>query len=167
MVRLNGFTFNDTCTISIYIYWLMSRLFYVHSCLCFLGAFSVAIYSTDLKSLTITWALAANMTVANYTIDYSNTGTVCLKAIISISGIPASETRYTLGNLNEGTRYTINVTAQLNGGGTYEDRVTASTHAGGEAAYVLVCVIKDFTHLHHDLTFQLRLPLPIPSVHLM
>ena len=56
----------------------------------------------------------------------------------TISGIAAGETSHTLTNLEEGTEYTITVTALLTGGGSDEDIVTATTLAAGEVASVFM-----------------------------
>ena len=65
----------------------------------------------------------------SYTISYSNTNTDCFTD--SRSGITASGTSHTLDDLEEGTEYSITVTASLTGGRTEIDTITASTRTAG------------------------------------
>ena len=90
--------------------------------------------STSSTSLTISWSLADGAAVTGYSISYSNTDTQCFTDSATVSGIAAGETSHTLTNLEEGTEYTITVTALLTGGGSDEDSVTATTLAAGEVA---------------------------------
>ena len=71
------------------------------------------------------------MTVTEYTISHSNTD--CLNDIYDdITGISDSETMYTLTDLEEGTEYSITVTAILSDdGGSASDTVTATTMSVG------------------------------------
>ena len=70
------------------------------------------------------------MTATGYTISYSNTNnTDCFTD--SRSGITTSGTSYTLTGLEEGTQYSITVTATLTGGRT-EDTTTATTRTAGQ-----------------------------------
>ena len=87
-------------------------------------------------SLTISWALEDSLTATSYTISYSNTNTDCFPD--SRSGIPASGTSYTLTGLEEGTEYSITVTATLTGGGTQEGSTTATTLTAGESTCVFI-----------------------------
>ena len=89
--------------------------------------------STSTTSLTISWTLADDVTVTEYTISYSNTN--CLNDTIydDITGISDSETMYTLDDLEEGTKYSITVTAILSDdGGTAQETVTATTMSVGK-----------------------------------
>ena len=70
------------------------------------------------------------MTATDYTISYSNTDCPS-DTYDDITGIPGSETMYTLTGLEEGTEYSITVTATLSGGGTGEDSLTATTMTAG------------------------------------
>ena len=67
------------------------------------------------------------MTATEYIISYSNSD--CPNDIYdAITGISDSETMYTLTDLEEGTEYSITVTAILSDdGGTASDTVTATT----------------------------------------
>ena len=71
------------------------------------------------------------MTVTEYNISYSNTD--CPNDIYNdITGISASETMYILTDLEEGTEYSITVTAILSDdGGTAADTITATTISVG------------------------------------
>ena len=90
--------------------------------------------SITTDSLTISWTvteLAEDVTVTQYTISYSNTD--CPNDIYDdITGISDSETMYTLTDLEEGTEYSITVTAILSDdGGTASDTITATTMSVG------------------------------------
>ena len=77
--------------------------------------------------------------MTGYSISYSNTDTQCFTDSHTVSGIAAGETGHTLTDLEEGTEYTITVTALLTGGGTDEDSVTATTLAAGDVVVLHVC----------------------------
>ena len=98
----------------------------------------MAVDSTNSTSLTISWSLAGGATVTGYNISYSNTDTQCFTDSHTVSGIAAGETSHTLTDLEEGTEYTITVTALLTGGGTDEDSATATTLAAGELTLVIL-----------------------------
>ena len=90
--------------------------------------------SITTDSLTISWTvteLPEDVTVTQYIISYSNTD--CPNDIYDdITGISDSETMYTLTDLEEGTEYSITVTAILSDdGGTGSDTITATTIAVG------------------------------------
>ena len=86
---------------------------------------------TSTTSLTISWTLADDVTATEYTISYTNTD--CLNDIYDdITGISDSETMYTLTDLEEGTEYSITVTAILSDdGGSASFTVTATTMSVG------------------------------------
>ena len=91
----------------------------------------MAVGSTSSTSLAISWSLADGAAVTGYSIFYSNTDRQCFTDSDTVSGIAAGETSHTLTDLEEGTEYTITVTALLTGGGSDEDNVTATTLAAG------------------------------------
>ena len=69
--------------------------------------------------------------IESYSISYSNTNTDCFTDSNGITGIAASETMYTLTDLQEGSEYYITVTALLSDGGTAENSIAATTIASG------------------------------------
>ena len=73
------------------------------------------------------------MTVTSYNISYSTTNTQCFTNSNVITDIAGSETMYTVTGhgLQEGTEYSITVTAMLSDGETEENSLTASTMATG------------------------------------
>ena len=90
--------------------------------------------SITTDSLIISWTLtelAEDVTVTQYTISYSNID--CHNYILynNITGISDSETMFTLTDLEEGTEYSIYVTAILSDGGTASDTVAVTTIAVG------------------------------------
>ena len=89
--------------------------------------------SSSTDSLTVTWDLEDSLTVTAFTISYSNPNTDCFTDSSTISDIAGSETMYTLTGLEEGTEYSITVTATLTGGGgTEQDTIIATTMTAGE-----------------------------------
>ena len=94
---------------------------------------SVSVISSTTTSLTISWALVEGVTATSYSISYSATDTDCFTdSNTMIPPIAGSETMYTLPGLEEGTEYSITVTATLTGGGSQEYMAVASTVAAGE-----------------------------------
>ena len=94
---------------------------------------SVSVISSTTRSLTISWALEESLTAASYSISYSATDTDCIPGSNTmIPDIPGSETMYRLDDLEEGTEYSITVTATLTGGGSQEDMAVGTTVAAGE-----------------------------------
>ena len=117
---------NLTCLFCIHI---------IHTCTCMYNISADALsalstVSSSTTSLTISWTLAGGVTATDYTISYSNTNTDCFTDSDTITDI-GSETMYELTDLEEGTEYSITVTATLSGGGTREDSLTATTMAAG------------------------------------
>ena len=98
-----------------------------------LDILSVASSSSTATTLTISWMLDDGIAemIESYTIPYSNTNTDCFTDSNNITDITASETMYTLTDLEEGTGYSITVTATLSDGETAEDNLTATTMAAG------------------------------------
>ena len=71
--------------------------------------------------------------MSDCSISYSNTDTQCFTDSHTVSGIAAGhKTSHSLTDLEEGTEYTITVTALLTGGGADEGSITATTLAAGE-----------------------------------
>ncbi|CAI8015236.1 Netrin receptor DCC, partial [Geodia barretti] len=94
---------------------------------------STQVISSFTTSLTISWTLERPLTATGYTISYSNTNnTDCFTD--SRSGITTSGTSYQLTGLEEGTQYSITVTATLTGGRTEQDTVTATTRTAAPSA---------------------------------
>ena len=94
---------------------------------------SVTLVSTSTTSLTVSWTLvlAEGVTATSYTISYSNTDTQCFTDSNDITDIADSETMYIVTDLQEGTEYSITVTAMLSDGESGGDSLTASTMATG------------------------------------
>ena len=91
---------------------------------------SVSVTSSTTTSLTITWALEEGVTATSYSISYSATDTDCIPGSNTmISDIAGSETMYRLPGLEEGTEYSITITATITGGGSQEDMVEGTTVA--------------------------------------
>ena len=95
------------------------------------GTLAVSLNATSTTSLTVSWTLAEGVTVTGFTISYSNTDTQCFTDSNDITGIAGSETMYIVPGLQEGTEYSITVTAMLSDGGSGGDTLTASTMAAG------------------------------------
>ena len=72
------------------------------------------------------------MTATSYSISYSATDTDCIPHSITIPDIAGSEAIYTLPGLEEGTEYSINVTATLTGGGRQQDMAVGTTMVASE-----------------------------------
>ena len=92
---------------------------------------SVTVVPTSITSLDISWTLLDDniKTATSYIISYSNTDTDCFN--MTYNDITTSETTYELTNLEEGTEYSITVTALLGGGGATEGSHTDSTLDAG------------------------------------
>ena len=76
--------------------------------------------------------LEDTLRVTAYTISYSNTNnTDCFSDSNTILSIAGNETMYTLNSLEEGTEYSITVTASVIQGRTEEDTITATTMTAG------------------------------------
>ena len=76
-------------------------------------------------SLTISWALFED--ASTFTVSYFNINTGCFNDTNTISGISSSETMYTLTGLEEGTNYSIAVTAIMVGGEILEESINWTT----------------------------------------
>ena len=93
-----------------------------------IGGVSVTNPSSDTTSLTLSWTLDDGLEATTYTISYSNTDTDCFT---KSDNITTSQSVYNLTDLEEGTEYSITVTALLSGGGSAQDSLTATTMAAG------------------------------------
>ena len=103
---------------------------------------TVSVSSSNATSVTVAWTLTNGMNATSYNISYSNTNsTDCFNISNTVPGI--SGTSHTLTDLEEGTEYSITVSATLNegagssaadtltGGGSAERSITASTMTAG------------------------------------
>ena len=105
-------------------------LTYYHTMFSSPDGLSVSVISSTTTSLNISWALEEGVTATSYSISYS---TDCIPGSITIPDIAGSETMYRLPGLEEGTEYSITVTATLTGGGSQEDMDVGTTWAAGES----------------------------------
>ena len=84
---------------------------------------SISDISSTTTSISISWTLAEGVVASSYTISYSNT-----KCFPSDSNtMSGSQTMYTLDPLEEGTEYSITITATLTGGGGSQEVSTTAT----------------------------------------
>ena len=104
-------------------------LIYYHTMFSSPDGLSVSVTSSTTTSLIISWALVEGVTADSYSISYSATDTDCIPGSITIPPIDGSETMYTLTGLEEGTEYSITVTATLTGGGSQQDMAVGTTMA--------------------------------------
>ena len=108
-------------------------LTYYHTMFSSPDGLSVSVTSSTTTSLTISWALEESLTADSYSISYSATNTDCIPGSNTmIPDIAGSETMYRLPGLEEGTEYSITVTASITGGGTDQDMAVGTTVAAGE-----------------------------------
>ena len=88
----------------------------------------MSIESVSTTSLTLLMMLATGVTAVDYTISYSNTD--CPSDLYEdITDITV--TMFTLTGLQEGTDYSITVTASLSNGGTGAETIMATTYTTG------------------------------------
>ena len=86
----------------------------------------MSVDSSSTTSLTISWTLGDGVTATSYIISYFNTDTDCFT---DSDVITTSEMTRVLTGLEEGTEYSITVTATLTG---VSDSLTATTITVGE-----------------------------------
>ena len=108
-------------------------LTYYHTMFSSPDGLSVSVTSSTTTSLTISWALEEGVIATSYSNSYSATDTDCIPGSNTIPPIPGSETMYTLDDLEEGTEYSITVTATLTGGGSQQAMDVGTTVAAGES----------------------------------
>ena len=108
-------------------------LTYYHTMFSSPDGLSVSVTSSTTTSLTISWVLEEGVTATSYSISYSATDTDCFTGSNTIPPIDGSETIYRLPGLEEGTEYSITVTATITGGGSQEDMDVGTTWAAGES----------------------------------
>ena len=92
----------------------------------------MSVTSSTTTSLTISLVLVEGVTATSCSISYSATDTDCFTDSITIPDIAGSDTMYRLDDLEEGTEYSITVTATLTGGGSQQAMVEGTTLAAGE-----------------------------------
>ena len=85
----------------------------------------------SLTTLWISWVLNREINVTHYTIAYSSIHTCFDDSVIIAGTVPGSETRYVLTGLEEGTEYSINVTAGVRGWKIGDYTTTAITMTSG------------------------------------
>ena len=104
---------------------------------------SVFVISSTTTSLTISWALEEGVIATSYSISYSATD--CFTGSNTTPPIAGSETMYRLDGLEEGTEYSITITATITGGGSQQDTIIPTTMAAGESS--LSASISDYISL--------------------
>ena len=98
----------------------------------------------SLTAIWISWALEEEVHVTHYTISYSNIHPCFDDSVIIAGTVPGSETMYVLTGLEEGTEYSINVTATVRGWeiGDYATSTTTVT-SGLFFTSVITCLLKN------------------------
>ena len=116
------------CTVLIELNKLKVRTHHRHvsiTCIHVADALSVMVSLTPIP-LTISWTLDDGLMVESYTLSYVNMD--CSSDLDDdITGIAGEMTMYTLTGLEEGTEYSITVTATLTGGRAGADTERATT----------------------------------------
>ena len=81
----------------------------------------------------------------------------------STSTITNGSTSYTISGLQEGSSYTVNVTATNTAGSAVSDPVTGRTQETSECLFqIILAEVRNVMYC----SLQLHLPLPLLSVHL-
>ena len=89
---------------------------------------TVSASSSSTTSIRVSWELQNTLTASGYTISYINTNnTQCFTDSMTIPDISASVTSQSVDNLEEGTQYSITLTATLTGVETLQGSDTAAT----------------------------------------
>ena len=99
------------------------------------------------------WDLEDDLTPNAFAISYYNTSNDCFTVSSTISDIASSEKMYTLTGLEEGTEYSITLTATLTGGeGTLQDTITATTMVAGEStSQSFLSLLFSTSHTHSSI----------------
>ena len=122
----------------------------------------MSVISSTTTSLTISLALEEGVTATSYSISYSATDTDCFTDSNTIPDFAGSET--ILPGLEEGTEYSITVTATITGGGSEQDMAVGTTVATGECNSHSLIYSRSLSQLHLPLPLlwesQWRTPLP-------
>ena len=135
---------------------------YYHTMFSSSDGLSVSVISSTNKSLTISWTLEEGVTADSYSISYSSTDTDCFTDTGSDT-IAGSETMYTLTGLEEGTEYSITVTATVageGGGGSQQEDMAEGTTMAACECNSHTAIYPDSLSLSLSHT-QLQLPLPL------
>ena len=106
-------------------------LTYYHTMFSSPDGLSVSVISSTTTYLTISWALEESLSATSYSISYSATDTDCFTDSNTTS-VDGTLTMYRLPGLEEGTEYSITVTATLTGGGSQQDMALGTTMAASE-----------------------------------
>ena len=128
---------------------------------------SVSVISSTTTSLTISWMLEESLIATSYSISYSATDTDCFTDTNTmIPDIAGRETMYRLPGLEEGTEYSITVTATITGGGTdQEDMAVGTTVAAGESNSHSPTYSRSLSLSHSSICPSLFCGSPSPQLH--
>ena len=134
---------------SLIIFKLMSVILFILS-LAFTDMPALSVNLLSPTSLTISWTLEDNsVTATSYNISYSNIDTDCFT--MTYEDITSSEMTVELTGLEEGTEYSITITAILNDVVVGRDDLMGTTMTASEFP------VSFFSHVHLHLQFHLLL----------
>ena len=102
------------------------------SCSTLSKALSVSVGTISTTHITLSWRLVEGLTASSYTISYSNTNTDCFSLSYDDITTIVGRNTLTLNGLEEGTEYSITVTASLSDIGTEEESVMTTTLSASE-----------------------------------
>ena len=85
----------------------------------------------SLTKIWISWTVKQDINVTHYTIAYSNIHPCFDDSVIIAGTVPGSETMYVLTGVEEGTKYSISVTATVRGWKIGSYTTTAITMTSG------------------------------------
>ena len=93
---------------------------------------SVSLDSTTTTSSTVSWEVDEGVNVTSFSISYSNTNnTNCFSISREITGVLPDARSYILTSLEEGTEYSVTVTAVLSDLVTFSKSIVATTDLAG------------------------------------